>query len=112
MLSGPILTDRSKPELRNQSEACPAILNRAGMKVSIITDHPETPEKFLPLCAAVAAKHGLPKQEALKAVTINPAAACGIDHRVGSIDVGKDGDIVIWDGEPLELMGAPYKIIV
>ncbi len=112
VLSGPILTDRSKPELRNQSEACPAILSRAGMKVSIITDHPETPEKFLPLCAAVAVKHGLPKQEALKAVTINPAAACGIDHRVGSIDVGKDGDIVIWDGEPPELMGAPYKIIV
>ncbi len=110
-LSGPILTDRSKPELKNQTEAAPGILSRAGVSVSIITDHPETPEKFLPLCAAVAAKYGMDKEAALRAVTINPAEACGIADRVGSIEPGKDGDIVIWNGDPLSIEGKPYKVI-
>ncbi len=111
VLSGPILTDRSKPELKNQTEAAPGILSRAGVSVSIITDHPETPEKFLPLCAAIAAKYGMDKETALRAVTINPAEACEIADRVGSIEPGKDGDIVIWDGDPLSIEGKPYKVI-
>ncbi len=110
-LSGPILTDRSKPELKNQTEAAPGILDRAGVPVSIITDHPETPEKFLPLCAAVAVKYGMDREAALRAVTINPAKACGIADRVGSIEPGKDGDIVIWNGDPLSIEGRPYKVI-
>ena len=75
VLSGPIMTDRSKPELRNQTEASAGIMERAGIDVSIITDHPETPEKFLPLCAAVAAKYGMSRDGALRALTINPARA-------------------------------------
>ncbi len=110
-LSGPILTDRGKPELKNQTEAAPGILSRTGVSVSIITDHPETPEKFLPLCAAVAVKYGMDREAALRAVTINPAKACGIADRVGSIEPGKDGDIVIWDGDPLSIEGKPYKVI-
>lgn len=111
VLSGPILTDRSKPELKNQTEASAGMMERADIDVSIITDHPETPEKFLPLCAAVAAKYGMSKDGALRAITINPARACGIDDRVGSLEPGKDGDLVIWDGDPLSIEGSPYKVI-
>ena len=112
VLLGPILTDRSKPELKNQSEVTPAVLSEAGLKISIITDHPETPEKYLTLCAAMAVKHGLRRDEALRAITINPAVSCGIGDRVGSIDDGKDSDIVIWDGDPLDIMSSPYGIVI
>ena len=111
ILAGPILTDRSKPELKNQSEAAPGIMADAGLNVSVITDHPETPEKFLPLCAGIAVKYGMSRDSALRAITINPAKACGIDDRVGSIEPGKDGDIVIWEGDPLAIDGKPYKVI-
>ena len=111
VLLGPILTDRSKPELKNQSEITPAVLSEAGLKISIITDHPETPEKYLTLCVAMAVKHGLRRDEALRAITINPAVSCGIGDRVGSIDDGKDSDIVIWDGDPLDIMSSPYGIV-
>lgn len=110
-LSGPIMTDRSKPELCNQSEAAPGILERAGILTAIVTDHPETPEKFLPICAGIAVKYGMSREGALRAITINPAKICGIDGRVGSIEPGKDGDIVIWDGDPLSIEGTPYKVI-
>ena len=112
ILSGPILTDRSKPELRNQSEAAPGIMAKAGLSVSVITDHPETPEKFLPLCAGIAVRYGMSRESALRAITINPAKACGIDHRVGSIEAGKDGDIVIWETDPLSVEGKPFRVIV
>lgn len=112
VLLGPILTDRSKPELRNQSETTPAILSQSGLDIAIITDHPETPEKFLTICTAMAIKFGLDKYEALKAVTINPARICNIDDMVGSIEVGKKSDIVIWNGDPMDVMTSPYKVIV
>lgn len=112
ILSGPILTDRSKPELKNQTEAAPAILSKHGLHVSIITDHPETPEKYLRLCAAVAVKHGMSRSDALRAITINPAKACEIDGHVGSLERGKDSDIVIWDGDPLDIMSSPKIVIV
>lgn len=112
VLLGPILTDRSKPELKNQSEATPAVLSAQGLCTAIITDHPETPEKYLPLCAAMAVKHGMDRSEALRAITVNPAKICGIDSRVGSIEAGKDADLVIWDGNPLDIMTKPYKVIV
>ena len=83
-----------------------------SLTISIITDHPETPEKYLTLCAAMAVKHGLRKDEALRAITINPAVSCGIGDRVGSIDDGKDSDIVIWDGDPLDIMSSPYGIVI
>ncbi len=110
-LCGPIMTDRSKPELANQTEAAPGILERAEIPTAIITDHPETPEKFLPLCAGIAVKYGMSREGALRAITIGPAKICGIDDRVGSIEPGKDGDIVIWDGDPLAVEGAPYMVI-
>lgn len=110
VLSGPILTDRSKPELRNQSESAPAILAKAGVQLALITDHPETPEKFLALCAQTAINSGLEPFEALKAITITPARICGIDERVGSIKPGKDADLIIWDGEPMSISFKPRTV--
>ena len=103
VITGPFLTDRSKIELRNQSVKAPGILSKAGIKTAIMTDHPCTPVQYLPLCAAVAIKEGMDEYEALKAITINAAAITGIDGRVGSLETGKDADIIITDGPPLEL---------
>ncbi len=100
---GPILTDRSKIELRNQSIKNPGQLAKAGIKVAIMTDHPCTPIQYLPLCAAMAVKEGMDEEEALKAITINAAEITGISDRVGSLEAGKDADIVLLDGPPLEL---------
>ncbi len=68
-----------------------------------MTDHPVIPVNYLPICAGIAVKHGMTNERALEAITINPAKAIGIDDRVGSIEVGKDADLVIWDGYPLEI---------
>jgi len=100
---GPMLTDRSKIELRNQSIKNPGQLAKAGIKVAIMTDHPCTPIQYLPLCAAMAVKEGMDEEEALKAITINAAEITCISDRVGSLEVGKDADIIILDGSPLEL---------
>lgn len=103
VIIGPILTDRSKPELRNQSLKTPAILSKKGIKLAIMTDHPCVPIQHLCLCAAIAAREGMDEKEALKAITINAAEIAGINDRVGSLTAGKDADIVIYDGNPLEL---------
>lgn len=100
---GPMLTDRSKIELRNQTLETPGILAREGIKVAIMTDHPCVPIKYLCLCAAIAAREGMAEEDALKAITINAAQLCGIGNRVGSLEVGKDADVVIFDGHPFEL---------
>ncbi len=110
VLAGPILTDRSKPELKNMSEDAPATLTSAGVATALITDHPETPQKHLALCAAVAAKHGMSKKDALRAITCIPAQICGICDRVGRISVGLDADIVIWRGEPLDIDSSPKHV--
>ncbi len=112
VLSGPILTDRSKPELKNQSESAPAELIRAGIPTAIITDHPETPAKHLLLCAGTAMREGLSVKEALSAITRVPAEICGIADRVGSLTVGKDADLVIWSGNPPELTAKPELVFI
>lgn len=98
---GPTLTDASKIELANKSFTTPGILSRAGVSVSIITDAPVIPQQYLPLCAGLAVKAGMDRFEALKAITINPARHLGVADRVGSLEVGKDGDVVVTDGDPL-----------
>jgi len=112
VITGPFLTDRSKIELRNQSARTPGILSRAGIKTAIMTDHPVTPVQYLPLCAAVAVKEGMDETEALKAITINAAEITGIADRVGSLEVGKDADIIIMDGHPLELKSRVLYTII
>jgi len=99
---GPMLTDRSKIELRNQSLKNPGILAKAGVKVAIMTDHPCVPIQYLLLSAAMAVREGMDEEDALRAITINAASVAGIDDRVGSIEPGKDADIVIFDGYPFE----------
>ncbi len=98
---GPSLGQKSKIELANKSFATPGILNRAGVNVSIITDAPVIPLQYLPVCAGLAVKDGLDIEEAWKAITINPANATGIGDRVGSLEPGKDADVVIFNGDPL-----------
>ena len=100
---GPTLGHASKFELRNKSWTTPGALSKAGCHVSIITDSPVIPQKYLPLCAGLAVKAGMDPFEALKAITINPARHIGIEDRVGSIEEGKDADIVITDGCPFEV---------
>ncbi len=98
---GPSLTHASKFELQNKSWKTPGILAEKGCQVSIITDSPVIPQEYLPLCAGLAVKAGMDRFEALKAITINPARQIGIADRVGSIEVGKDADLVITDGDPM-----------
>ncbi len=112
VLSGPFFSDRSKPELKNQTPACPGILASHGIMTAIITDHPVTPIQYLPLCAALAVREGMDHEEALKAITINPAKICGIDSRVGSIEKGKDADLTFFREDPLSLNAKPELVIV
>ena len=99
---GPSLSHASKFELRNKTFDTPGILSRAGIQVSIITDAPVIPQEYLPLCAGLAIKHGMDPFAALQAITINPARHAGIEDRVGSIEVGKDADLVLSAGSPFD----------
>ena len=103
VITGPSLTDRSKPELRALTMDNAARLAAAGVRVAICTDHPETPIQYLPLCAALAARAGMDEEEALAAITINAACIAGVDDRLGSITQGKDADLVALSGHPFEL---------
>ncbi len=100
-LVGPTLGNKSKFELKEKSWDTPRALVEAGAKIAIITDAPVIPLRYLPLCAGLAMQAGLPEEEAWKAVTINPAEIVGISSRVGSLEPGKDADIVIYQGDPL-----------
>ena len=110
VLAGPILCDRSKPEMESLTPKAPGILCRAGVKVAIITDHPVIPIQYLPIYAGLAVREGMEYYEALKAITINPAEICGISDRVGSIEKGKDADMVLFKGDPFSIMSKPEKV--
>lgn len=103
VVTGPNLLDRCKPELSNMSFTGPGVLTEAGVLCSICTDHPETPLKYLTLCAGVAVKNGLSREDAIRCITINPAKIAGLDSRIGSLEPGKDADMVLLTGDPLEL---------
>lgn len=99
---GPSLASRNKIEVQNLDFKTSGILSKAGVKVAITTDHPVIRLQYLPICAGLAAKEGLGIEEGLKAITINAAEICNVSDRVGSIEVGKDADIAIFDGNPME----------
>lgn len=103
IVTGPNLLDRCKPELRNMTFAGPKVLTEAGVLCSICTDHPETPLQYLPLCAGVAEKSGLGHDDAIRAITLNPAKIAGLDGQIGSLEVGKSADLTLLTGDPLEL---------
>ena len=110
VLCGPLLCDRSKPELYDLTPKSPGLLYNAGVKVAIITDHPVIPENYLALCAGLAVREGLPYEQALRAITLTPAEICGIDDRVGSITPGKDADLVVFGDDPLTVTAKPSVV--
>ena len=111
-LVGPSFGKRGKEELRHKSFTTPGKLHAAGIKIGIITDANVTPIQYLPLFAGIAASEGLPMEEAWKAITIHPAQIMGISHRVGSLEPGKDGDVVIWTADPLTTIGGKAYITI
>ena len=104
VVTGPLITARSKVELRNRTLANPGRLAAAGITIAITTDHPVVPIHFLIHQVTLAVKEGLDPETALRSVTINPARIIGVADRLGSLTVGKDADLVIWSGDPLDVM--------
>jgi imidazolonepropionase-like amidohydrolase len=112
VIIGPLFTSRSKVELRNRSLANPGRLAAAGVTIAITTDHPVVPIHFLIHQATLAVKEGLDPVTALRAVTINPARIIGCADRIGSLEAGKDADVVIWSGDPLDVMSRAERAYV
>ena len=109
---GPIIADRCKPELSRQTIRNAALLHNAGIDVAICTDHPENPIQYLPLAAGVCIKGGLDTEAALSAITIDAAKIAGIEDRVGSIEVGKDADIAVMDGEFYDVLTQAKLVLI
>ena len=107
-----MFTTRSKVELRERTLANPGRLAAAGVQVAIITDHPVVPINFLVHQATFAVKEGMTPDAALQAITVNPAQIMGLGDRVGALAVGRDGDVVIWDGDPLDVMSRALQVFV
>jgi imidazolonepropionase-like amidohydrolase len=103
-VTGPLITARSKVELRNRTMANPGLLAAAGVTVAIATDHPVVPVHLLILQAALAVREGLDRDTALRAVTITPARIMRVADRIGSLVAGKDADVTLWSGDPLDVM--------
>lgn len=103
-IAGPIICDRGKPELSGLTVANAGILYKNGVGLAICTDHPEIPIQYLPTSAAYCVKEGLPRETAIRAITSNAAAIAGIDHVTGDLAIGRSADMVVTDGDPLEIM--------
>ena len=101
---GPNLASRNKVEIQYMDFKTAGLLHKAGITVAITTDHPVSLIQYLPLCAGLAAKEGLGIEEGLRAITINAARVCNVSERVGSIEPGKDADIAIFDGNPMQTL--------
>ncbi len=111
-LVGPSFGGKTKQELAHKSFETAGILDKAGVEVCIITDAPVTPLQYLPLCAGLAIKAGMKEESAWRAITLNPAHVAGIDDRVGSLEPGKDADIVLFDGNPLREIAARPRLVM
>ena len=103
---GPTFGGKSKIELINKSFDTPKVLREAGVDIAIITDAPVIPIQYLPMCAGLAHNAGLDYEESWKAITSAAAKLTGIGDRVGSLEVGKDGDVVIWTADPMTVLAA------
>ena len=109
---GPSFGSKTKIELREKSFTTPGVLHNAGVPISIITDAPVIPLQCLAMCAGYAVRGGLDYAEGWRAITINPAVQTGIGDRVGSLEPGKDGDLVIWSDDPLQVLGAESDVTI
>ncbi|OLT39955.1 amidohydrolase [Saccharomonospora sp. CUA-673] len=112
VILGPLFTSRSKVELRNRTLRGAGILARAGVKLAITTDHPVIPIHFLVYQAALAVKDGLDRDTALRSLTVNPAEILGLDDRIGALKPGMDADVVVWSGDPLDVMSRARRVFV
>ncbi|MDR1960680.1 MAG: amidohydrolase [Gracilibacteraceae bacterium] len=109
---GPSLVNRCKPEVKDKTFRTPGVLAAAGVRVALMTDHGVTPVEQLPLCAALAVKNGMEYESALRALTIDAARILGVEDRIGSLEPGKDADIVVWHGEPLSLTAEAVRVFI
>lgn len=109
---GPDLTSRSKIEIKNMSFKTAGVLERAGVKTAIMTDHPVSLIQYLPICAGLSVKYGLSEEGGLRAITIHAAQICGVEDRVGSLEPGKDADIAVFSGNPMEVFTRTLYTIV
>jgi len=109
---GPSMSARSKKEVSESDFKTPGILNRAGVTVALTTDHPVCRLQYLPLCAALAVKEGMDEYAALRAITIDAAKISGVANRLGSITIGKDADLVLWSGNPLDLHSDVISVLI
>jgi imidazolonepropionase-like amidohydrolase len=112
VIFGPMFTSRSKLELKDRAIVNLTKLAAAGVRVAITTDHPVVPINFLVHQASFAVKDGLPRDTALEALTINPATFLGLDGRIGSLEVGKDADVVVWSGDPLDVNSRAEHVLI
>ena len=109
---GPSLASRTKEEVSLSDFKTAGILQKAGVVVALITDHPVSRIQYLPLCAGLAVKEGMDEMGALRAITIDAARICRVEHRLGSLKVGKDADVVIYNGNPLEITSSVCATII
>lgn len=109
-LCGPVLSERSKPELRHLTPACPGVLSRAGIMTAIVTDHSVVPIQYLAACAGLAVREGMDHEAALEAITIVPAKICHLEDRIGSLEPGKDADFSLFAEDPLSNFAKPRYV--
>jgi imidazolonepropionase-like amidohydrolase len=112
VISGPLLASRSKVELRHRTLRSPGILAHAGVLLAITTDHSDVPIELLVHQVTLAVKEGLDRGTALRTITINPATILGLDDRVGALRPGLDADIVLWSGDPLDVMSRALRVFI
>ena len=112
VIIGPLLSERSKIELRNLTFKAPAVLHKAGIRFAIMTDHPVIPMQYLFLSASLAVREGLPERQAMIAITRNAAWTIGLEDRVGSLEPGKDADFALYDGHPLDARSSARQVYV
>ena len=112
VMSGPFLCDRPKPEMRNLTPKAAGILAESGVRTAIITDHPVIPLQYLPMCAALAVREGMSREDALAAITTVPAKMLGVYDRVGSLKVGKDADFSVFSEDPISLASKPDMVYI
>jgi imidazolonepropionase-like amidohydrolase len=112
VIIGPLIVGRSKVEVRRRHMRNPGILARAGVRIALTTDHPVVPVDYLVHQATFAVKEGLDSDTALRSITVNPARIMGLDDRVGALKAGLDADLVLWSGDPLDVMSRAVRVFV
>lgn len=112
IISGPSFGSKSKIEINKKSYKTPVVLNKAGLKIALTTDHNVMPQESLNMCAAMAVREGMEAFEALKAITINPAQILKIDNIKGKLEEGMDADIAIWNNHPLDIQSKVELVLI